>query len=141
MTTWVLVANRTEARLFERQGMKLRLLRSIPHPAGRQRDQDIEANRSARTFDKHARGHTHETSPHEHSAEAFARELAGVLAVGRTEHGVGRVALVAEPHFLGLLRAELDAATDKLVTSAVPKDLIAADDETIRAHLKDVPAN
>lgn len=135
MTTWVLVANRTGARIFDRDGYKLTLVSSYEHPAGRKRDQDIEAASAHRTFDKHARGRTHQESPHEHSAEAFAKELAGELARGRTEHGVQRLVLVAEPHFLGLVRQELDAPTAKLVAATVPKDLAGTDLDFVKAQL------
>src|SRR5512142_2633573 len=127
MTTWVLVANRTGPRIFYRDGSRLTLVRSLQHPSGRERDQDIEGESPHRTFDKHARGRTHQASPHEHSAEAFAKELAGELARGRTEKGLGRFVLVAEPHFLGLVRHELDQATAKLLAATVPKDLAGAD--------------
>lgn len=135
MTTWVLVANRTGARIFDRDGYKLRLVRSLRHPAGRETDQDIEADRSHRTFDKHAKGRTHQASPHEHSAQTFAKELASELGRGRTEHGVDRLVLVAEPHFLGLVRDELDRTTAKLVAASVAKDFAGADVDVIQAQL------
>ncbi len=138
MTTWVLVANRTGARIFDRDGRKLRLVRSIEHPSGRQRDQDIEAESPHRSFDKHASGRTHQASPHEHSAERFAKELASELGRGRTEHGVERLVLVAEPHFLGLVRQELDPPTAKILATTVPKDLAGADIDVVQAQLGDV---
>lgn len=139
MTTWVLVANRTGARIFDRDGSRLTLVRSLQHPSGRERDQDIEAESPQRTFDKHARGRTHQASPHEHSAEAFAKELAAELGRGRMEHGVEHLVLVAEPHFLGLLRQELDQPTARLVAASVPKDLAAADVDVVKAQLGGAP--
>jgi protein required for attachment to host cells len=138
MTTWVLVANRTTARIFRRDGYKLTMLRSFEHPSGRARDQDIEADSSHRTFDKHARGSTHESSPHEQSAEAFAKELARELGRGRTESHVDRLVLVAEPHFLGLLRRALDRPTATLLVAGVAKNLAGADIELVQAQLGNV---
>jgi protein required for attachment to host cells len=135
MTTWVLVANRTGARIFNRDAYKLTPVSAHEHPSGRKRDQDIEAASAHRTFDKHARGRTHQESPHEHAAEAFAKELAAELARGRTERGVQRLVLVAEPHFLGLVREELDPPTAKLVAATVPKDLAGADIDVVQAQL------
>ena len=140
MSAWVLVANRTGARIFERAGRNLTLVRSIQHPAGRLRDQDIEQGESERTFDKHARGRAHTASPHEHAAERFAAALANDLRHGRLEHGVDRLVLVAEPHFLGLLRGKLDDTTAKLVVGAVPKDLAEVDVNALPEHLDDFPA-
>jgi protein required for attachment to host cells len=116
------------------------LLQSIEHPAGRRRDQDIEAGQSERTFDKHARGRAQTASPHEHAAEDFAAALAGDLRRGRLEHGVDRIVLVAEPHFLGLVRGKLDDSTAKLALLTVPKDLVDFDANVLQDHLADVPA-
>ena len=139
MTTWILVANRAGARIFDRKGRSLHLIREIDHPAGRKADQDIEAG-PQRTFDSHAQGHDPRSSPHEHAAESFAKDLAAELLLGRTKHGVERIVLVAEPHFLGLVRGKLDDTTLALVAATLPKDLAKADVEAIQEHVNGVVA-
>jgi protein required for attachment to host cells len=138
MATWILVANRTGARIFVRAARKLGLVSEFDHPAGRPRDTDIEVGRAHRTFDRHRQGNDPRSSPHEHSAEDFAKALAAELRVGRTERHVDRIVLVAEPHFLGLIRSELDDATSRLLASNVPKDLVKADVKEIEARVNDV---
>lgn len=140
MSTWVLVAHRTGARLFEHKEGKLELLRSIEHAAGRVEDHDLETG-PRRTFDSHAQGrHAADRgdSLHERSATSFAHELAKLLEAGRSGSGVRRIVLVAEPHFLGLLRAELAGATAALVTATVPKDLYAVSPADVLGHLDGV---
>ncbi len=137
MATWVLVANRVSARIFARDGRRLGLVENIEFPSGRGRDESIEGGSSHRTFDSHARGRQQNTSPHEHAAHDFAKELAGELRRGRTDHAVERIILVAEPHFLGLLRAALDEATRALIVASVPKDIAEADLEVIQDHVFD----
>ena len=139
MTTWVLVANRTGARIFNRSGRKLVLNRSVEHPEGRVRDENIESGAKHRTYDQHARGHTGESSPHERAAVGFARQLAGELSRARAEQGVDRIVLVAEPHFLGLVNAALDAPTEKIVVGTVQSDLAAASAEDVARRVDDLP--
>jgi protein required for attachment to host cells len=134
MTTWILVANRAGARIFDRDGRKLRLIRTIDHPEGRRSDQDIEPG-PRRTFDSHAQGHDARSSPHEQDAESFARGLAAELLLGRTQHRVDRIVLVAEPHFLGLVRQELDDETSRLVVGTLPKDLAKAEIDAVQDHV------
>lgn len=116
------------------------MLRSLEYPAGRRRDQDIEQGHPQRSFDKHASGRVGTSSPHEHAAEAFAHDLADELRRGRLEHGVERIVLVAEPHFLGLVRAKLDEPTERLVVGTLPKDLVDSELEALREQLDDVRA-
>jgi len=140
MSTWVLVAHRTGARLFEHKGRELALLRSIENAAGRVEDHDIETG-PQRTFDSHAQGrHAADRgdSVHERAATTFAHELARLLDEGRSRSGVKRIVLVAEPHFLGLLRAELGGATAALVTATVSKDLYAVNVADVLGHLDGV---
>lgn len=140
MSTWVLVAHRTGARLFEHDGRELSLLRSFDHPAGRVEDHDIETG-PERTFDSHAQGRyaaDRGDSPHERAAVSFAHDLAQVLEEGRSGRGVTRIVLVAEPHFLGLLRTELGGAVGALVTATVAKDLHAVSPSGVLRHLEGV---
>jgi len=140
MSTWVLVAHRTGARLFEQKGRKLELLRSIEHAAGRIEDRDLEAG-PQRTFDSHAQGRyaaDRGSSPHERASKSFAHELAKLLEEKRSASGVERIVLVAEPRFLGLLRAELGSATAALVAATVPKDLGGVSSSEVLQHLEGV---
>jgi protein required for attachment to host cells len=140
MSTWVLVAHRTGARLFEHKGHELSVLKNIDHPAGRIEDHDLETG-PQRNFDSHAQGrHAADRgdSRHERAAVHFARDLAKLLEEGRLTKGVERIVLVAEPHFLGLLRAELGGNVGELVTASVPKDLHAVSAPDVLRHLDGV---
>ena len=141
--TWILVAHRGGARIFERTGpgKGLGLIRDIPHPSGRLKNQDIGADKPGRSFDshgvgRHALGKEHE--PTEQLAERFARELAGLLDEGRTHRRYAQLVLVAEPRFLGMLRAALTPATAALVVAALDKDLGDIDARELPKHLEGV---
>jgi protein required for attachment to host cells len=140
MSTWVLVAHRAGARLFERQGRELRLVQAIENPAGRIQDQDLETG-SHRTFDSHAQGRSARdsaASPHQRAALSFARDLAKLLEDARLSGAATSIVLVAEPHFLGLLRGELSAASLRLVAATVPKDLYAEGAHQLTKRIADV---
>ena len=125
-TTWVLVAQRAGARLYEKASEgEVRLLEEIAHPEGRLRDHEVDTDRQGATFHsgssaRHAFGR--EESAHEHDAASFARTLARRLSLGRHSGRYDELMLVAEPHFLGVLRAALDRPTALCVTGTMPKD-------------------
>ncbi|HLA74698.1 MAG TPA: host attachment protein [Gammaproteobacteria bacterium] len=142
-TTWILVADRSSAKLFESRGKAkgLQRLQEIPHPEGRLKNQDIDSDTDvrARSFDSVGMGR-HATSPHQEPTKTlagqFAHHLAELLNKGRTSHAYQQLVLVAEPGFLGLLRGALDTQTAGLVVESVTKDLMHVEDRDLPNHLK-----
>ncbi|MCG6976938.1 MAG: host attachment protein [Acidiferrobacterales bacterium] len=139
--TWILVANRGGARLFENTGpgKGMTLLRDIAHSEGHLKDQDFNADKPGRSFDskgegRHAMGKSE--SPKEHEIDRFAKELAHMCDKGRTSNEFTRLILVAEDRLLGLLKNELDHNTAKLVTDTVHKDLAHVADADVPATLE-----
>jgi protein required for attachment to host cells len=55
---------------------------------------------------------------------------------GRTLHAFGKLVLVAEPRFLGMLRAALDPHTAALVVKTVHKDLPGVSEKDLASHLE-----
>jgi protein required for attachment to host cells len=141
--TWILVAHRGGARLFENTGVGkgMNLLHDIPHPAGRLKNKDIGADKPGRSFDsrgqsRHSLGK--EQDPASHVAEQFAKQLGTILDNGRSHHRYAKLVLVAEPRFLGNLRAALSHPTAALVKATVDKDLGGVDPHNIPKHLGDI---
>lgn len=140
--TWVLVADRTEAKLFESKRAAqsvpaLQLLQDIPHPEGRLHARDMEADKSGRMSDSF--GTRHALSPHhdpeERHAQQFAHHLAEVLNKGRNEHSYQNLILVAEPGFLGDLSGALDKHTLALVEKTIGKDLMHLGEHELLEYL------
>jgi protein required for attachment to host cells len=140
-TTWILVAHRGGARLFESKqtGKDLSLLEDIAHPQGRLKSKDLGTDKPGRSVDSHGTRHAlaQEQEPAAHVAEQFSKQLAGLLDDGRTQRRYGKLVLVAEPHFLGILRAALSDETTALVTAVVNKDLGHVESRDIAKHLSD----
>ena len=138
--TWILIAHRAGARIFENDGpgKGLRRIEDIPHPAGRLKNREIGSDKPGRSFDshgvgRHALGKEHD--PVETVAQEFARALAARLDSGRTKNAYGKLVLVVEPRFLGMLRAALPAHTAALVSATIEKNLGHVADHDLAAHL------
>jgi protein required for attachment to host cells len=141
-STWILVAHRSGARLFENAGpgKGLALLQDIPHPEGRLKNQDLNADRHGGSADAGGAGRqSYEAAqnPVEHVATQFAKQLATLLESGRTQQRYGKLVLVAEPRFLGNLRAALSSPTATLVTATLDKDLGAVEARDLPRYLGD----
>jgi len=125
---WILVAHRSGARLFENRGpgKGLELLKTVEHPAGKLRRHDIDSDKHGRSFDRRGGGrhaYSAEQDPTAHIAEQFAKQLTQLLDEGRTQQRYAQLVLVAEPRFLGVLRASMAAPTAALVVATLDKDL------------------
>lgn len=141
--TWILVAHRSGARLFgnDGPGKGLRIVQEIANPDGKLKTQAITSDRPGRTSDSQGTHHSYGKElhdPKEHVAQQFARQLAGVLNDGRNQHCYDQLVLVADPRFLGELRAALDHPTAALVTATLNKDLVNVDERDIPQYLSGV---
>jgi len=142
-TTWILVAHRSGARLFENfgPGKGLKLVEDVPHPEGRLKNGEIDSDRPGRAFDKFGgarHGMSTEQEPTERIAQRFAKELSEKLVKGRVQNRYTKLVLVAEPRFLGELRNSLDSPTTALVSATLGKDLGGITIHDLPKHLGDV---
>lgn len=140
--TWVLIAHRGGARILENKGpgKGLILLQDIPHPEGKLKSRDLGTDEPGRSFDSHGARHSfeQEVGPAAHVAEVFARQIAGILEEGRVGQRYGRLVLVAEARFLGILRSALSRDTSALVTATLNKDLAHVETQEMSKRLQDV---
>ncbi|MCB9626808.1 MAG: host attachment protein [Sandaracinaceae bacterium] len=140
MTTWILVAQRSGARIFRHDtpGDGLHLVSTIPHELGRARDSEIASDRPGRVVNSSTLAQTalhSEETPHQRVIADFARSLAEILNKARLEQRFSRLILVAEPRMLGLLRDDLDAPTSALVTGSLDKDYYPRDQDHLEQAL------
>jgi protein required for attachment to host cells len=140
--SWILIANRAGARIVDKQANNFSLVETIAHEQGRLRDRDIDSDKQGRSFDRVGGGRhalSASESAHEHDAKAFAQQLADKLRAERNAKRFERLVLVAEPHFLGLLRDALDSVTARTVIASVSKDLSRTAMVDLGAHLPELP--
>ena len=143
-TTWILLADGGGARLFQtRNGQGLELLLSVPHPAGRMQNQELDSDRDGRSFQStggssHVVASEHDTKSH--AVDVFVHDLAELLRDGRVGDKFQALVLVAEPTFLGRLRYVLDKSTYALVSGEIAKDLMGVADTELPRFLREVVA-
>ena len=126
---WVVVANAARARFFERdpENKAMRELSSFVHPQSRLKGQALGHDRPG----KAQKGSTASTAfpPHTdlHQKEhaEFAHELAQRLEEAALAHSYPRLSIMASNPFLGELKAQLGAATHRLLQATVALDLTA----------------
>ena len=134
---WVLVADSARARLYlrGRQWDQLEQLEEHEHPEGRAHEGDLVSDQGTAVMQRGGQGQRRSSQPEvsatEHEARVFAHALAERLRKGRVEHEWDSLALVAAPHFLGLLRNTLDDQTRKCVVHEIDKDLTQYDAEKV----------
>ncbi len=106
-TTWIVLAHRSGARFFARDS--------------RRRQPVFQGELSAAAAGQRA-GTKVNYSVSERETFGFARDLARFLDDVRGQR-YNDLVLVADPHFLELLRCMLSVATNHVVTTTIPKDL------------------
>lgn len=142
-TTWILVADGARARIWTSERphhLKAALSYDFASPV-RNRTRDAGSDRPGRTFDSAGQGH-HAMEPptdwKDHEKREFARSLAGRLREGAMAGSFDRLVVVAPPQFLGLLRAQFDKETARLVEAEIGKDLThLSEDHDLLPHLED----
>jgi protein required for attachment to host cells len=126
---WVLVANGTRARCFERdsENNALRQLATFVHPESRLKRQAMEDDRPGHAFKGAAASTQFEphTDPHAKELARFADELVAQLDEAATSHRFKRLALIASNPLLGELRSRLGAAARERLDTSVALDLTA----------------
>lgn len=140
-TTWVLVANAGEARLFgaENINQSLHCLKEFNHPESREKSSDLTSDRPGH-YQSKGTGHgsfAEHTDPKDYEAERFASELADVLEKGRTANEYKKLVLVAAPHFHGLLNTHMNEHTRELVVNNIQKDFTAIETHELPKRLKE----
>jgi len=127
-TLWALVANSSNAQIFEIKGHghSISKIHHIDHPDGRKKSGDVNTDRQGHGS-AHVGSHTHshaaEVDPHSREQENFAHTLASQVEKAHNEKAFNELALVAPAPFLGKLKQAFGDALKKCVTKEVSKDL------------------
>jgi protein required for attachment to host cells len=142
-TTWIVVADSSRARIFERieRTRHLREVDDFINPAGRADATDLRSDERGRFYGKGERqqGHTAEPAvdPVRHESELFARDVAQHLNKALGEHRYQRLYLLAAPKFLGLVRGKLRKDVQKVVEAELAKDISGLSQHQVEAYLRE----
>ena len=137
---WIVVAESSRARIFTMEGAlaPMHELEDLSHPEARLPGRELKSDRSARVF----RGRGQENHPGEPNVEPkqqeaiqFARQISERLEQARTKGELEELVLIAPPAFLGLLRQNLSAATEKHLIKSIDKNLVQMSEREIREYV------
>ena len=141
--SWVLVCDASRARIYSfRDGNEpVKLEHDVDRPASRAMAQDLVTDKPGRVQQSGnpslKPGMEAPTDPKEVEAKRFGGELADLV---KNSHATGRfdeLVLVAPPHFLGILRQELDAQVLRAVSRSINKDLTHLGEADLIAHVRE----
>jgi protein required for attachment to host cells len=138
---WVVVADSSRCRIFSQAAQfgPLVELTDLVCVRSKMRDQDISADRPGRTVN--SQGLRHALSPHTETTDQetirFAKQISDHLQAACLDHRCSSLYVIAEPRFLGFLRAAFSAHVRDAVKAEIPKDLTRQDPDTIRQRLRE----
>lgn len=143
--TWLLIANGSEARLFETEfrPKSLSLLQEFTHPESREKGSELASDRSghyqgdAGTGGGATHGAFNEAiDPKEYEIERFAGELVEALEAGRTANSYQHLIIASSPKFHGLLNKQMNSHLTKLVDKHINKDYTSCTEKELLERLQ-----
>jgi protein required for attachment to host cells len=124
---WILIANATRARLLQMErNERVTELETFDHPQSRSKISDLVDDRAGHESTDRSYGGTSyqpRTDPKQKEHQRFAREIAEFLERQAHSGSYRSLAVFASSPFLGELKAELGAATTKLLSGTHDLDL------------------
>lgn len=135
---WVVVADGSRARIFERNKFNepLRQIEMLENPASRQKTSDLVCDKPGHA----TRGDTL-ALPSELEEDRFANRLAQQLGLAAHNGQFSDLVLVAAPRFLGQLRAGLPAPARAKLSVEMAKNLTAKSPVEIQQYLESAEAS
>lgn len=135
---WVVLANRASAAIYW-DDRKFHFVDRLTDNKARRPEADLVTDRPGRGGSSAAGSIRHayegEVSQHEREAHKFAKGIAHYLSEAHRQKRVGEIILAAEPHFLGVLRRELDTATRAAVIFEIPHEYTYGSEEELRERV------
>lgn len=133
--TWIVVANASHAKLFANKGPNkgLELVKTLDHPESREKASELVSDRIGNFAGSGS--YAQATSPKEHEAERFAKEIAHELEHGRVSQAYEKLVLVTSAHFMGLLNHRITAQVKHLVSASINKDYTHLNVKELTGHL------
>ncbi len=142
--TWIVVADRAIARVFEQCGDEngpLKHITTLRHPESRERMSDVVSDNPG-SFRGGGIAGSEAGEPNQdyrhHTARLFARRIAGYLDAERQRGEFGQLVLIAAPLFLGSLRSCLSPPLRQMVKSETARDYTHLDGNAIHEHVREL---
>ncbi len=140
--TWILVAQRTKAKLFEygNRGKSLKLVEGFVNPGGNLKTNQLVSDRPGRVYgllgNPSRSASVNREDPHQLLLKVFARALADRVESGLMKGLCDRIILAAEPHCLGEIKKALSARAKSKLRASIHKDLFLLDEQKLYIQLE-----
>jgi protein required for attachment to host cells len=125
--TWIVVADEGRARVFQAPGLT-RDLEEV--------DDFVNVAHSATTLTEKQAVEFSASERKEKERDKFATQVAEYLEKARLDQRFGRLRLIAEPKFLGMVLSGLSAQTRDLIFEKLSKDYSSLSTREIQEHLQ-----
>lgn len=138
---WFLVANRAEACIYEGNlGKELHFLKRLLNPRSRLTELELVADKPGRRFSSSRSGVRHGLEPrtnyHEVVAVEFARRIGKELDRALLQKQFTDLVVVAEPHFLGLLKLAFTPRTKEKIRHTIAREWHEGSDRELEKYLQ-----
>ncbi|MDW3223852.1 MAG: host attachment protein [Paracoccaceae bacterium] len=139
IVTWVVLANARSVNVFAHRGPGNGLSpvkgQTMIAPDTKARNERAGVGHS---IAGPGRAAVAQIDPQEKTDVRFAKTAMEQIRKARIQKRFDRLILIAGPHMLGLLRAELDACLQAVLLGEIPKDLSNQPIEAVEFHLGDL---
>jgi protein required for attachment to host cells len=140
--TWYVLANRTDAVFYEDFGdQKFRFKERMKNKKGHLTEGQLDSDRPGSGVSSAASGsirHSLDRTFHHHEqvASRFATGIARFLSRKQRAGLFDSLILVAEPHFLGLMRMALPPELKLLIRHEIPREYLEGSDEDLKLSIQ-----
>ena len=134
---WYVVADSHTAKIYWAHGSRLRLVKKMFNSRARGKDSLQYSDRHGRVFESRtarvpsgiqlssgSHSYASEETPREHNARLFAKKVSEYLDKARISERFHSCVLIADPGFMGNLRAQLPLAVSRLTKKTIDKHYI-----------------
>jgi protein required for attachment to host cells len=142
---WLVIADGEHARFVTPAPKRaFHTQRAMDSPSAHKRSSDLGTDRPAMSVES-ATGTRHAITPkhdlHEMAKLKFAEKVAHEINRASGQGAFDRLVVVALPHTLNEIRAQLDATTAAKLAGTLQKDLIKVPDHELAPHLNEWALN
>ena len=143
---WYVVASRVDSAIYSDgdEDHHFHLVSRIKNEDGRLTEGELDSDKPGRGFSSAGGQVRHaldrRSKQHEEVVLKFSHQIAEALERARGENRFEELVLVAEPHFLGLLRDSLSLEMKKMIKGEVGKEYnqhVQVSEIELRAHILD----
>ncbi|MEK6579514.1 MAG: host attachment protein [Bdellovibrionota bacterium] len=139
---WYLVANRVDAVIYRDRpkGRRFQFVERFTNPSSKLMEADLDSDRAGSGMSSNRGGVIRHAldrrfTRHEKTAATFAKKVAETINLASSEQRFHDLVVVAEPHFLGLLRSSFSAPVRRKIYRDIPREFAQGSDLKLQSFI------